>query len=111
MNVVSDLWLSHFCEARSTEVLQCEDSGFEWSVCYSTYKPFLSTDVQGSCEGDVDDAKLIAMVEALDALAAACPDPDVDQWRCTFDGAPQPLDQACRDADDARRVATMACIP
>jgi|GEM_PF-4108757 len=109
VNTVSDLWLSHFCEARSVEVLACDNST-EWSVCYSTYRPFLSTVGEGVCDGDDDDfTKTLALMGALDALAAACPDPDVDQWRCTLDGAPEPKAQDCRDADTARRVATMAC--
>jgi hypothetical protein len=107
--VASSYWLSKFCDAKSMELLMCESSP-EWDTCFTTYKPFLSTDVQGECvDDDAEVTKLIAMVEALDKLAAACPSPDVDDWRCTFDGAPQAKDQACRDADEARRVAAMNC--
>jgi hypothetical protein len=107
--VASEHWLSEFCDAKSAEVLMCDTSP-EWALCYSTYRPFLSTVAEGVCDGDDDPfPKTVALIEALDNLAAACPKPDVDQWRCTFDGAPQALDQACRDADDARRVAAMNC--
>lgn len=107
--VASPYWLSQFCDAKSIELLMCESSP-EWDTCFSTYKPFLSTVASGECENDdAEYTKTIAMIEALDKLAAACPDPDVDQWRCTAEGAPLAKDQACRDADDARRVAAMAC--
>jgi hypothetical protein len=107
--VASPYWLGKFCDAKSAELLMCETSP-EWATCYGTYRPFLSTVGEGSCEDDdAEGTKFGALMNALDALAAACPTPDVEDWRCTFDGAPQAKDQACRDADDARRVAAMAC--
>lgn len=108
--VASTYWLSKLCDAKSIELLMCDNSA-AWEQCYSTYKPFLSTVAEGFCEGDDenDPVKTLALMGALDDLAAACPNPTVEQWRCTVEGTPIAKDQACRDADDARRVASMAC--
>jgi hypothetical protein len=109
--VASPHWLGDFCDAKSVESLGCENSP-EWDRCFRDYRPFLSTVNEGVCEGEGVDGqpnpKTDALTAALDALAEACPDPTVDQWQCTL-GAPQAKDQACRDADEARRIATMNC--
>jgi hypothetical protein len=110
----TQIWLSHYCEAKSVEVLMCENSP-EFATCYSEYRPFLSTVQEGICPGEEGEndplVKTLALYDAIDALAAACPDPDVDQWQCTFAGAAQAKDQACRDADQAARVAYSNCNP
>jgi len=107
----TELWLSHFCEARSTETLQCESSK-SWGECFNTYDGFMYATGDGICPGEEGDGdplvKTIALYDAMDALATACPDPDVSQWQCTL-GAPQAKDQACRDADEARRTAAANC--
>jgi hypothetical protein len=112
--LATELWLSHFCEAKSMEELACTGSQ-PFGDCYDPYRRMISTvGFGGICEGEGEvenepTPKTDALVAALDALAAACPDPDVDQWRCALDGEPQAIDTACRAADEARRTATMNC--
>jgi hypothetical protein len=106
------LWLSDFCEAKSLEVLGCEDSK-EWYQCFSPLRPFMYSVGEGICPGEEEletPVKTLALYDAMDALAAACPDPDVEQWQCTL-GAPRAKDQACQDADDAVLVAFANCNP
>jgi hypothetical protein len=110
----TDIWLTELCRAKSMEELGCDTSPLFYD-CFGPLRPFLSTVNEGLCdgEGEVENdpiPKTQALNDALDALAAACPDPTVDQWKCTF-GAPTAKDQACRDADEARRVAYNNCFP
>lgn len=107
----SEFWLNQFCQAKSSELLQCESSP-SWAQCYSTYHGFMYSTGDGICPGEEtsdNPVNTIALFDAMDALAAACPDPDVSQWDCTASGAPRALDIDCRNADEARRVATMNC--
>ncbi len=108
-------WLNSYCDAQSAEMLACESSQ-EWYLCFTTYYPFLSQGGDGSkvCANETDMEAyplLLGTVEAVDALAAACPDTTSEDWRCTLEGRPQPKDKACRDAYTAALAALMACGP
>ncbi len=111
-------WLEKYCDAKADDTLGCEGSP-PWFDCFSTAFGYLSGeggDASGFCETDNPEAEewpnTMAMIAALDALAAACPSPKVEDWRCNnLSQLPEPKDATCREAEAARVQAYMACVP
>lgn len=107
-------WLEKYCDAKASDTLGCEGSPL-WYDCFSGLYGFLSGeggDASGVCENDDEEfTKTVAMFSAMDALAAACPKPKTEDWRCNAEGLPEPLIKACRDAEAARVDAYKVCFP
>jgi hypothetical protein len=104
------LWLSNYCEAKSIEVLGCS-AALEWAVCFDQYYTWLSTTGGTDCVDDDENVtKLVALYDAFDALANACPDPDESDWECNLDGDAQPKSSDCADAEVVRNTAYAACV-
>ena len=109
--MASEYWLNKYCEARSKEVLGCDNSP-EWSTCFDNNSPFLSTTGTGTCPNETDEnlPLLIAVLNAFDTLATYCVSPMRSDMRCNpTTHAPEFIDQTCRDADTARQQAVAAC--
>lgn len=105
-------WLANFCDAISLEELGCDKSPL-WYTCYDPYSHFLSAgEPDGECIDDNEEfTKLQDTVTGFDNLAAACPDPTVEQFSCSLAGVPRAKDAACQDAFAAATAAYQACRP
>lgn len=114
--IADDYWLNKYCDAKAKMTLGCSGSP-EWSSCYGTLTHFLYNggDSAGVCDGEADSEevpKTLALFDAMDALAAACPLPMTsDDWQCDLEGTPTPKDQTCRDAEQSWRAVYKACFP
>lgn len=110
--VANPYWLNKFCDSHASETVDCSNA-VPWSQCYGLFYPYLSVDGGGgicSNETDMEAFPLtVGLMDALDDLAANCPDTTEADWSCDLQGTPQPKDQACKEANDAARAAALAC--